>query len=183
MSASWDDADHWDDDQAGVVSTSRTSSRSGPTAPAANPRDEGAGSSPASRSITFFVAGTPVTQGSKKAFVVKGRAVIVDDADRELKSWREAVASEARRQSAFIDGPVAITCVFKLRKPASRPRRDVVPQGRRNDIDKLLRAVMDALTGVLFTDDGDVVNASVGKRWASPDGPAGVYVHLSSFAP
>lgn len=170
----------WGDDHAGVVSTARTSSRSGP-ASAAFPRDEGAGSSPASRSITFFVAGTPVTQGSKKAFVVKGRAVIVENADRELKSWRTAVASEARRQDAFIDGAVMLTCRFFLRKPPSRPRRDLVPRGRRNDVDKLLRAVMDALTGVLFTDDGDVVYTSVGKLWASPDRPAGVHIHLSSF--
>ena len=45
------------------------------------------------------------------------------------------------------------------------------------DADKLLRALLDALTSQAWRDDAQVINASAAKRYATGDGP-GVLVRL-----
>lgn len=129
--------------------------------------------------ISFRVAGEPKTQGSMSAFVVKGRAVVVQGGSKarreSLGSWREAVAAEARRAldgAGLITGPVALTLMFGLPKPASTPkRRRAWPIGARSgDVDKLARAVMDALTGTVLRDDAQVVSLVVEKDYADPPG-------------
>ena len=125
--------------------------------------------------IRFAVLGQPVTQGSKRAFVNKhtGRAGMVENKAEELKSWREAIRSEAQRAvesgARLIDGPVVVRLFFGLAKPSSAPkRRRTFPiAARSGDVDKLARAVLDALTGVLFGDDSQVVSLTVSKDYSA----------------
>lgn len=135
--------------------------------------------------IEFFVAGTPVTQGSKTAIVRGGRPILVekhtDKARGGFVAWRHAVASEARRAAGGDEdqdtgddwpqpGPVIVTLSFGLQMPASAPkRRRVWPIGARSgDVDKLARACLDAITGVLIGDDAQVVGLSVTKAYGRP---------------
>jgi hypothetical protein len=65
-------------------------------------------------------------------------------------------------------GPVALRAEFRLPKPASAPKRlRTWPiKARSGDVDKLARACLDALTGVLFADDAQVISLMVTKDWA-----------------
>jgi len=45
-------------------------------------------------------------------------------------------------------------------------------------LDKLARAVLDALTGVCYPDDSLVVRLSASKVWATELHPEGVYVEI-----
>lgn len=125
----------------------------------------------------FFVPGRPVSQGSKTVvFSSEGRPRVIDgrgSRPRELAAWRDAVA-----QSAFVwvrgrllEGPVAVDCAFFL----PRPRRQRTPldwptQRASGDVDKLARAVLDALSGVAFADDVQVVELRATKQWAGAAG-------------
>jgi|HubBroStandDraft_6_1064221.scaffolds.fasta_scaffold179578_1 crossover junction endodeoxyribonuclease RusA len=133
--------------------------------------------------VEFFVAGIPVTQGNKSAFVNKssGKAVMREGrsktANTNFHSWREGVANEARAVAAGRPGfpydcPVVISLTFGLQRPKSAPkRRRTWPTGARSgDADKLARAVLDALTGVLMTDDSLCVGLSVTKDFAARPG-------------
>lgn len=131
----------------------------------------------------FFVAGLPVTQGSKRAIVHKstGRAVVIESSNRNLGAWRHAIAQEARRcipEPIDRDGgrgrPVWLTLDFYLSRPASLPKRHGFPTSR-PDVDKLSRAAFDALSGVAYLDDSQVVSLTVSKRFA--DAP-GVWVRV-----
>lgn len=118
----------------------------------------------------FDVHGTPVPQGSKRAFVVNGRAVIVDVKDERLKAWRKAVATAAASVSrgAPIDAPVEVRVMFGIERPASVTREwpSVAP-----DVDKLARAVLDGLTDSgLISDDSRVVRLVAEKVYASRPG-------------
>lgn len=141
--------------------------------------------------IDFFVAGTPVTQGNKTGFVKNGRVVMTEGKSNTARgnfvAWRHAVASEARRAAGGDEdfdtdddwpwpGPVIVCLTFGLQRPASAPkRRRTWPTGARSgDVDKLSRAILDALTGVLIADDGQVVGLSVTKTYGRP----GVRVQL-----
>ena len=137
--------------------------------------------------IAFYVRGLPRTQGSVRAVTNRGtgRAMVVQGSSKEaqngLSSWREAIAAEGRTwcdaHPAFVplDGlPLQLKLTFTLARPKSAPKtRRTWPVGARSgDIDKLARAVLDALTGVLFTDDSQVVGLVTSKDYGTTPGLA-----------
>lgn len=104
------------------------------------------------QSINVTVEGTPVPQGSMRAYVRGGKPVIVHDKP-ELKTWRDkirlTVYAEAKRQGVQLPlgknkNPVGVEAAFYFKRPKT------VKKGKKlvsvkPDLDKLLRAVGDAL--------------------------------------
>jgi crossover junction endodeoxyribonuclease RusA len=147
--------------------------------------------------LDFDVRGTPVPQGSSRAFVVQGKAILVTGAGKgPLAAWRHAIATEARRtveDHPPLTGPVTVALAFRFprpkshwlpanaRRPAAELRLDApVFVTSKPDADKLARAALDALTGVVFGDDAQVSTLSVVKRYAGlVEGP-GVHVTVRS---
>lgn len=131
--------------------------------------------------IQFNVPGIPKPQGSKRGFVVKGRAVLVESSGQAHKDWRAVVAlagSEAMADNQPFEGPLRITLSFNLPRPKSHGKKVTFPD-HRPDIDKLARSVLDALTHVCFVDDGQVTTLFARKRWAVPGlVPVGLGVHI-----
>jgi crossover junction endodeoxyribonuclease RusA len=123
--------------------------------------------------VTFTVAGHPVTQGSKRAFVRNGRPILVESAGDRLKLWRHVIATAARDAWSHppLQGPVRVDLVFALARPRSAPKRKRTwPIGARSlDVDKAARAALDAMTGVIYRDDAQVVQLCVTKDWAHND--------------
>jgi Holliday junction resolvase RusA-like endonuclease len=124
-------------------------------------------------SVSFTVFGVAQPAGSKKAFVVKGRAVITDDAKRS-RPWKTQVAQEAGLAMAdrpLLDGPLLLELTFWVPRPKghfgakgvrpSAPRHPTV----RPDVLKLARAVEDALTGVVYRDDAQICCETLQKAY------------------
>lgn len=130
---------------------------------------------------SFFVKGLPQAQGSSRAFVTNGRAVITST-NRNLKEWRGLVADVAQ---PFFNGPtsnaIELNLEFYMPRPKSLPKR-VVFNTKRPDIDKLVRAVMDALTHVAWRDDSQVVLLSANKVYAHPEGIVGIHITVNDYA-
>lgn len=124
-------------------------------------------------SLSFFVPGTPVPQGSKTGFSPKGsnRVSLVDANKTALKPWRAAVtrAAEATRlDHPQMTGPVRVEAVFVFARPASVKRRfpSVKP-----DLDKLVRALFDGLTDSgMWKDDGQGVRLVAEKLYGTAPG-------------
>ncbi len=137
----------------------------------------------ATRSLKMVVRGTPVPQGSKRAFVNKrtSKAVVVESAGARHRTYRGDIREEAESRWPWdpTDQPMVIRIVFRFRRPQSHFRtgknahllRDSAPfrHTQRPDADKLLRSVLDALTGVVFVDDSQVISVAVGKEWGTVD--------------
>lgn len=121
--------------------------------------------------LEFDVIGRPAPQGSKRAFVRNGRANLVEVAGATLKTWRadvEAAARAALSEEPILEDPVEVHIGFRLPRPKSRPDGDW--HGTRPDVDKLTRAVLDAMTTAsVWTDDCLVADLRVWKRYT----PAG----------
>lgn len=121
--------------------------------------------------VTFTVVGIAQPQGSTRAFMRPGSPFpIVTHDNLKLKDWRLLVASAAstimqRAQVAPLLGPVSLRVVFALPRPASLPRR-VTTHLKAPDLDKLLRAIGDALNGVLYRDDAQIVELLARKVYA-----------------
>ena len=107
----------------------------------------------------FFVAGIPAPKGSTKAFYNRnlGRAFVTATNNDAQKAWASCVAHEAAAAGlAPTNGPVRLRLDFHLKRPASLPKR-VAAHLKKPDLDKLVRCVLDALTGIAYQDDSQVV--------------------------
>tara|TARA_R110002126_G_scaffold15112_4_gene62226 strand:+ start:1828 stop:2259 length:432 start_codon:yes stop_codon:yes gene_type:complete len=134
-----------------------------------------------------------------KAFLVAGRPVITS-ATKGLKEWRSLIAYRAqdylREQGlgSLSQGTVGffqkgeavnVNAVFLFSRPMSHLKKDgsltkSAPREKASkpDIDKLARALLDALTGVMFYDDSQVVDLTVSKRYSDPGASPGVEITI-----
>ena len=126
--------------------------------------------------IQFHVPGIPIPQGSKKAIPHKasGRFVMLD-ANPGLKGWRKAVTEAAKAHVGTFSKhePVAIVADFHLPRPRT-VRRD--HPAVKPDLDKLTRALLDGITDAgVWVDDGQVISASITKRYGDPGVSVSIY--------
>lgn len=126
----------------------------------------------------IFVRGIPQPQGSVRAFRNRktGQPIIVCKT-RSTGEWRQAIKAVLSLDwtGPAIDGPVRLSLVFRLPRPASAPKKRILPE-RRPDLDKLVRAVLDALRGIVYVDDARVVEL-VARKVYSPE--PGVQIRVS----
>jgi crossover junction endodeoxyribonuclease RusA len=120
--------------------------------------------------IEYTIPGTPRPQGSKKHV---GRGIMIESS-KYIADWRAFArlkAEIAMREHAMIrkPHPVAIEVVFYFDRPKSHSTtkglRDTAPTRHTSkpDIDKLLRALLDSMTGIVFEDDSQVWIKSASK--------------------
>lgn len=115
--------------------------------------------------LRFFVPGHPAPQGSKRHI---GRGIMVESS-RRVKPWRESVgyhAHEAMAGRPLFAGALAVDVTFVMPRPKSTPKRSTPPAVKRPDLDKLLRAVFDALHHVVYPEDAQIVQTTAHKRLA-----------------
>lgn len=131
--------------------------------------------------VTVIVAGVPVGQGSMKAFVVAGKARITHSNGSRMTTWRHSIVDATHRQLGeefpLVTGPVSLSAAFRLPRPKSLPKRKRTwPIGKRSgDLDHYVRALGDALTGVVIDDDAQIVHLrDVTKDFANPGAQPGV---------
>lgn len=125
--------------------------------------------------INAFVEGIPVPQGSFRH--VGGGRIIA--ANPKLNAWRDTIAEQMAQQSPvrLIEARCRVELVFMLPKPktVSRVAPTVKP-----DIDKLARAVLDAISlpkyCQILTDDAIVTDLIASKRYT--DEQPGVRVKI-----
>jgi crossover junction endodeoxyribonuclease RusA len=102
------------------------------------------------------------------------------ETNKELGPWRERVALEAYRalgeDPTMITGPIAVGLEFVLYRPTGAPKTKTPPATKKPDVDKLIRAILDACTHVLWTDDSQVTWVLATKRVAELGESPGVSV-------
>lgn len=136
--------------------------------------------------IAFAVRGIPVPQGSKRAYVVNGKPILTEEAGPRHKTWRSDIKARAEQEwfAAPTEGACLVRLIFRFPRPLSHfgtgKNRDVlkatapVDHTQKPDIDKLTRAVLDALTGIIWKDDDQVCQLVVTKEWCGVDDRPGL---------
>lgn len=133
--------------------------------------------------VKFTVYATPQPQGSMKGYVLPGkngakaRAILMGD-NAKLKPYRGDLTREAMAalRDAGISEPMAgkhvpvrLEMIFYLAKPDTCPKKRLLPTVK-PDLSKLIRSTEDALTGILYADDAQVVSYGLTeKRYGSPE--------------
>jgi len=130
------------------------------------------------RRVSFEVFGIAQPKGSTKAFVPLAwakaavrknqapRAIITHDNTR-TQAWQQLVADQAQDVAGdgLFLGALVVTVTFILPRPITLPRK-VRHHVTLPDVDKLARSVLDALTGILYLDDKQVVDLHARKCYA-----------------
>lgn len=116
--------------------------------------------------LDLFIAGHPAPQGSKRYV---GNGILVESS-KAVKPWRQDIRSALTDGGAPVMrfyGAVACSLEFIMPRPKSAPKRSTPPATKKPDIDKLIRAVFDAIasSGVI-EDDSRIVRLSARKRLA-----------------
>ena len=141
--------------------------------------------------IRIEVLGVPVPQGSTRSFALKkdgaytGRTATTSDNPR-LRAWRDLVAKAASDEMLVpgvslpslhpLEGAVGIDLQVFLPRPKSAPKRKRLRHQKRPDLDKVIRGILDALTGVVFRDDSQVCEIAAQKHYDYDHAPGIVCV-------
>lgn len=129
--------------------------------------------------LAFTVLVRPVPQGSMKGYPIRRKngkmGVVLTSDNTKLKPYRGEVTRAAwdlvNRSNDLFAGkhvPIRLTLNFFLKRPisASKKRMALVVKP---DLSKLLRATEDALTGVLYADDAQIVEEHIFKAYGMPE--------------
>jgi Holliday junction resolvase RusA-like endonuclease len=135
--------------------------------------------------LTFRVYGVALPKGNMRPLIRENargmKIAIATESNRSVKGWQQLIAEAASHalqqipeadRAMFAYG-VRIAVAFYLPRPKKWHKRGVfVPHCTVPDVDKLARAVLDALQGVAYHDDKQVTELITGKYYAEVDGPA-----------
>ena len=121
------------------------------------------------RTIRFFVACNPVAQGRGR-IVKRGKFYGIKDPEKSAEYKRTlAILAQEHRPQRPIEGPVYIFLGFRYARPASRKKTEFW-KVTTPDIDNLEKAILDALNGIMWIDDKQVVAVSKFKFYAETPG-------------
>lgn len=138
--------------------------------------------------LEFFVPGTPKPAGSKTAFTnpKTGKVIITDASGAPGKAWRKIVTQTGGeaivgRAEFPLSGALVMGLTFFLQRPMNhhvagkreRPLKADAPvmPTVMPDATKLTRAVEDALTKIVWLDDAQIVQQSIGKCYCNDEYP------------
>lgn len=124
--------------------------------------------------IVLTVDGRPVGKGRPRF----GNGRVFTDKRTESAENRVILAWQQAGKPRLPDGPIAFLVTQAVRRPKSHWKRDGTlsaageraqhPAGRKPDFDNALKLLADALNGLAYRDDVDVVHSWYVRRWANP---------------
>lgn len=117
--------------------------------------------------MKFFIDGLPVAQARPK-FARFGNHVKAYDPEKS-KNWKAYVAMVAASKGVRIqEGPLRLSLSFHFVKPKSAKKR--VHHIVKPDLDNLIKGVKDALKGIAWMDDSQVVALGAFKSYSENPG-------------
>ncbi len=144
--------------------------------------------------LTITVRDTPRPGGSKTpGFNHKTGKAFVRPANKHTATWRDSVRSAAllAYQGPPLRGAFRVDCTFYFNRPQAHFRsgknwhlmKDDAPMHHTKmpDRTKLLRSTEDALTGIIWVDDAQVVDGIIAKAYCGPADYEGCVLVITSL--
>jgi Holliday junction resolvase RusA-like endonuclease len=119
--------------------------------------------------ITFVVPGKPQPLQRARVGRIGAHARMYDtEANTTNKATVGFHASCAMKGKPLLQGPLRLNVCFYIEKPKSKVRKNSNPfpyPDSKPDLDNCIKLVCDALNGVVWKDDAQVVRLEASKRW------------------
>lgn len=129
--------------------------------------------------FTTFVPGKPLPKGSLRHI---GRGRLIEQT--RVKDWMEQIRTDLlghALEEPMFTTPVSAHLEFFFPRPAAAKNRLYPHMRSAGDLDKLCRAVLDALQPKVLADDALVVTMAATKRYETTDYPAGVVITVEDL--
>ena len=142
--------------------------------------------------LSFRVDAVPVAQPRQRQRVVTvgGRAMAMNytptkDKVNVYKAALQAAACQAMSNSGRalkIDQPLRVDLCFLLPRPKKlltlKLANQLIPYSRKPDVDNFIKSTLDALNGIIWVDDSQVVEIGARKFYAPQDVGVGVTIEI-----
>lgn len=153
--------------------------------------------------VSFTVMGKAVPAGSKNAHAIyrgkrgakvfTGKVAVVDSSGEKGREWRKniqitAIDAMGRAFIPLIEDPILLEVMIQEKRPKSHYRtgkfahllKENVPLHNvsKPDLTKLIRAIEDALNGIAWRDDSQIVSQHCIKKYGPDDR---VYIRISKI--
>ena len=124
--------------------------------------------------ISFTVYGEPIAQGRGRAAVVNDKVIVYDP--KKSRDYKREIKAEAVKVKPKVpwEGPVSLTVkVYKsIPKSFSRKKRELALAGAlrpttKPDLKNVISGIEDALKGIIWRDDSQVVDFGDSGKWYS----------------
>lgn len=125
--------------------------------------------------VYFVVTGKPTGKGRPRASTRGGFVRMYTDA--KTLGYEAAIADEAARAMGKMEPfetPVQmqVSCYYPIPKSWSKKKRQDAVDGElypkvKPDLDNVAKAVLDAINGIVYVDDAQVINLVATKRYAT----------------
>lgn len=124
--------------------------------------------------IQFTVYGEPVAQGRPRASTQGGFVKMYDpEKSKDYKQYVRLAAGQHAPEKP-LEGPLSMVMIayrpipksFSKKKAAAAERGEILPVSK-PDVDNYLKGVKDALKGIIWGDDSQVVDAFARKRYSA----------------
>lgn len=123
--------------------------------------------------ISFTVYGEPVAQGRPRAAAVNGQVVMYDPQKSRDYKYYVRLAAAQHKPPKPLEGELEVVIDVYRSIPKSMPKRkrQLALQGKirpvtKPDVDNYVKAIKDALSGIIWKDDKQVVSLTV-RKWYS----------------
>ena len=126
--------------------------------------------------VEFIILGNAIAQGRPR-FARRGKFVVTYDPEKS-KEWKNEVIRQAVAQGAvMLSGALKAEVVFRLKRPKSIPKK-VINHTKKPDLDNLAKAIFDALGGICYEGDQQIVNMVLTKEYVGTDEAPNVQINI-----
>lgn len=130
--------------------------------------------------LKIKIWGTPCAQGRPRFTTIGGRAKAYDPPkSKNYKAYARLIAVEAAREQGWLintDLPLKISICAFMPVPSTRPKtwKERALQGKirpttKPDADNIFKCITDALSGAIYKDDKQIVQAEIAKSYCIPE--------------
>lgn len=122
-------------------------------------------------SIAFFVLGVPRTKNARKAAIVGGHARVVHSKESQKREQAFRVVAQQSAPPKPLEKPLVLSIRYYFPIPkAARWKTQAAKSGcfqkaTNPDLDNLTKLVLDAMQGIFFRDDAQIVSLMATKLY------------------
>jgi len=117
--------------------------------------------------ITFTISGVAVPKARPRAAKIGNRAVIYTPAQtKQFENYVKLVAAQ-HAPKELLTSALDVNLDFLMPRPKSLPLK-IKYHTKKPDIDNLAKSVLDALEGIIYANDAQVISLEVTKDYGAP---------------
>lgn len=117
--------------------------------------------------ITFTISGTAVPKARPRTTKRGNKAIMyTPDKTKQFENYVKLVAAQHAPEE-LLTSALAVQLDFFLQRPKSLPLK-IMYHTKKPDIDNLAKSVLDALEGIIYVNDAQVISLQVTKDYGAP---------------